>query len=139
MYFFRFLNYVDQMQISNFSFVSKKICLLFFSFLGGFAGSVQLLFCGAIHPRIWWGLLWAINPTWMTPFWGCWAGESNPGPPYISQALCPLDFAPPPSMINNNLFYFLYSSQVSSNTTNHILPFINKAASFWKNYPINNT
>ncbi len=47
-----------------------------------------------IH-EFWWGLLWAVHPPLMTPFRGCWAGDSNPGPPYSSQVLCPLDHASP--------------------------------------------
>jgi hypothetical protein len=48
-----------------------------------------------IH-EFWWGLLWAVHPPWMTSFWGCcMAGDSNPGPPYNCQALCPLNHAPP--------------------------------------------
>jgi hypothetical protein len=86
----------NRMRNADFGSVPHKVDHTFFFFCRVFAWLVQLLFRGAIHPRILVGPPVGCSSTLDDPvFGGCRAGDSNPGPPYSSQALCPLDHAPP--------------------------------------------
>ncbi len=67
----------------------------FFFFFWGFRRASSTAFRWADHPRILVGPPVGCSSTLDDPILGCWAGESNPGPPYSSQALCPLDHASP--------------------------------------------
>ncbi len=82
----------------------QRFASLEFFFLGFRKVSTTAFPWGYSPREFWWGLLWAVHPPWMTSFLECWAGDSNPGPPYSSQVLFPLhglcptpilDHAPP--------------------------------------------